>query len=395
MHVHIAAMGDVPRLEALPAREMPDGEAATVRVWDPFVRLFHWSLVAAIGVALATSLLLPPTWVTLHIISGTAAVALVAARIVWGFFGPSYARFASFVRGPAALTAHLQSLLAGKAGHHIGHNPLGGAMIVVLFVAILILGATGVIALGGVFKSGPAAFLASFAVGDAARVLHQLVAFGLIGLVALHLGGVAFESARGRENLAAAMVHGRKREHADTIAEPPRAARPFLAVAIAMLVFLASGVVVVALSQRPALGVPTASLDAVYVSECGDCHAPYHPSLAPAAVWTAIMDHLDQHFGEDASLEPDAVARIRAYLVANAAETVDTKPAHLFLRRDPADPLKITATPWWRRLHASIADSVFTAKVVGSRANCSACHQDAATGLFNPANIAIPKDAKL
>jgi hypothetical protein len=106
------------------------------------------------------------------------------------------------------------------------------------------------------------------------------------------------------------------------------------------------------------------------------------------------MDHLDQHFGEDASLEPDKVAGIRAYLVANAAETVDTKPAHLFSRRDPADPLKITATPWWRRIHSGIPDRVFTAKAVGSRANCSACHQDAATGLFNPAEIAIPKDAK-
>ena len=387
-------MGDATELEVLPAREMPDDETATLPVWDPVVRLFHWSLVGAIGVALATSLVLPPTWVTLHVVSGTAAVVLVAVRIVWGFFGPTYARFASFVRGPAALIAHLRHLSAGEAGHHIGHNPLGGAMIVVLFVAVLVLGLTGAVALGGVFKSGPAAFLASFAVGDAARVLHQLVAFGLIGLIGLHLAGVAFESLRGRENLVAAMVHGRKQEHADAITEPPRSARPLLAAAVVMLVFLVSGATVVSLSQRPAFGVPTAPLDPVYVSECGACHAPYHPSLAPAAVWVAIMDHLDQHFGEDASLEPDKVAGIRAYLVANAAETVDTKPAHLFSRRDPADPLKITATPWWRRIHSGIPDSVFAAKAVGSRANCSACHQDAATGLFNPANVAIPKDAK-
>ncbi len=388
-------MGDATGTGILPARGVPDDEAASVPVWDPLVRLFHWALVAAIGVALATSLLLPPTWVTLHIISGTTAVALVAVRIVWGFFGPTYARFTSFVRGPATMVAHLRRLRTGRAGYHIGHNPLGGAMIVVLFATVLVLGLTGTIALGGVFKSGPAAFLTSFAIGNAARELHQLIAFGLIGLIGLHLGGVAFESLRGRENLTAAMVHGRKQEHADAIAEPPRFARPLLATTIVLLVFVASGAAVISLSQRPAFGVPAAPLNAVYVSECGDCHAPYHPSLAPAAVWVAIMEHLDQHFGEDASLEPDKVARIRAYLVANAAETVDTKPAHLFLRRDPADPLKITATPWWRRIHSGIPDRVFTATAVGSRANCSACHQDAASGLFNPANIAIPKDAKL
>ena len=388
-------MGDTPNLEALPASEVPDDESATIPVWDPFVRLFHWSLVGAIGVALATSLVLPPTWVTLHIISGTAAVVLVAARIVWGFFGPTYARFTSFVRGPAMLIAHLRHLRAGKAEHHVGHNPLGGAMIVTLIVAVLILGLTGTIALGGVFKSGPAAFLTSFAVGNAARELHQVIAFGVIGLIGLHLGGVAFESLRGRQNLAAAMVHGRKRERAGALAEPPRVARPLLAAAVVSLVFLASGAAVISLSQRPAFGVPKAPLDPAYASECGDCHAPYHPSLAPAAVWVAIMDHLDQHFGEDASLEPDKVAGIRAFLVANAAETVDTKPAHLFSRRDPADPLRITATPWWRRIHSGIPDRVFAAKAVGSRANCSACHQDAATGLFNPAEIAIPKDAQL
>ncbi len=388
-------MGDATELEALPAREMPDDETATLPVWDPFVRLFHWSLVGAIGVALATSLVLPPTWITPHIVSGTTAVALVAARIVWGFFGPTYARFTSFVRGPKTVIEHLQHLSAGNAGHHIGHNPLGGAMIVVMFVAILFLGLSGAIALGGVFKSGPAAFLASFAMGDAARVLHQLVAFGLIGLIGLHLAGVAFETRRGRENLVAAMVHGRKHMHAAAIAEPRRIARPFFAATLVALAFLVSGAAVVSLAQRPAFGVPTAPLDPVYVSECGDCHAPYHPSLAPAAVWVAIMDHLDQHFGEDASLEADKVAGIRAYLVANAAEAVDTKPAHLFSVRDPADPLKITATPWWRRIHSGIPGSVFAAKPVGSRANCTACHQDAATGLFNPANVAIPKDAQL
>ncbi len=388
-------MRDVPGVETLPANEMPAETVPTTPVWDPFLRLFHWSLVVAIGVALVTSLILPPTWVTLHIISGTAAAALVAARIVWGFFGPTYARFATFVHGPATLIEHTRRLREGEAEHHIGHNPLGGAMIVALIAAVLALALTGAIALGGVLKTGPFAFLTSFAVGNLARELHQLIAVGVMGLIVLHLGGVIFESLRGRENLAVAMLHGRKHERPHAIVATPRAARPLIAVAIIFAVFLASGVVVSNLSARPGLGVPTAALDPVYVSECGDCHAPYHPSLEPAAAWATIMDHLDQHFGEDASLEASKVAHIRAYLIANAAETADTKPAHLFRRRSAPDQLKITDAPFWRRLHWWIPNSVFASKAVGSRANCSACHRDAATGLFNPADIAIPKDANL
>ncbi len=388
-------MGDVPGIDVLPASERPATAVATTAVWDPFVRVFHWALVAAVAVALATSLILPPTWVRLHIIAGVGALALVAARIVWGFLGPTYARFSSFVRRPAEILDHAEQLRGGQAAHHLGHNPLGGAMIVALIAAVVVLAATGTVALGGVLKTGPLAFLTSFAVGNLARDLHQLVAWGLIGLIALHIGGAIFESYRSRENLAAAMINGRKRERADAIAEPARAAHPWIAAAIVAVTFVASGLVVVALAGRPARGVPLAALDPLYASECGDCHAPYHPSLEPAAVWVAIMDHLDRHFGEDASLEADKVARIRDYLVANAAETADTKPANVFRRRDASEPLKITATPFWRHVHSGIPERVFAAKSVGSQSNCSACHEDAAAGLFNPQAIAIPKDANL
>src|SRR6185369_15664720 len=101
----------------------------TVRVWDPFIRVFHWSLLAAIAVALVTSLVLPPTYVTLHIISGTSACALIVARLVWGVLGPADARFSTFVRGPREVLEHVRELREGRAPRHLGHNPLGGAMI--------------------------------------------------------------------------------------------------------------------------------------------------------------------------------------------------------------------------------------------------------------------------
>ena len=100
-----------------------------------------------------------------------------------------------------------------------------------------------------------------------------------------------------------------------------------------------------------------------------------------------------EHFGENAELDPDETRKIRDYLVANSAEAYDTKAANRFRRPDPSDPLRITATPFWQRTHGSIPDQVFAAKAVASRGNCSACHEDAAAGLFNPSSIHIPEEA--
>ena len=103
---------------------------ATIRVWDPFVRAFHWSLALSFAVA----------WLSgegserLHELAGYAAGALVVARIAWGFLGTGYARFSEFVRSPAAVVDYLKSVVAGSERRFIGHNPAGGAMIVALLV---------------------------------------------------------------------------------------------------------------------------------------------------------------------------------------------------------------------------------------------------------------------
>src|SRR5690606_15899532 len=101
-----------------------------------------------------------------------------------------------------------------------------------------------------------------------------------------------------RENLIAAMVSGRKRVSGP---EPRTAtAHPFLAAVVVASAAAGIGTIVVVASNRPALGVPTAVLDETYVKECGACHTPHHPSIAPAAAWQAILERLDDHFGDNA-----------------------------------------------------------------------------------------------
>ena len=363
-----------------------------ITVWDIGVRLFHWLLVGPVVAALVTRRFAPKPLLDLHIVFGTLVFALVVFRLIWGFTGSQHARFASFIVGPSAALRYLRTLLAGRAGSHIGHNPLGAMMIVALLLALGLLTATGLVALGGELKQGPFAAFTSFVTGHDAKAIHQFLAYGLLGLIVLHVAGVAMESLRIRENIVRAMLTGRK---AVAGARPARAtvsARPRLAAAIFAVIVVATLPWVVHFARLPGLGVPTVPLDIAYAKECGACHTAYHPSLAPAATWRAVFAGLDAHFGDDASLDGPLTARLQDYLIANSAERWDSKPANFFRLPDAAQPLRITAAPAWKRIHSRIPEPAFGVKAVGGKLNCSACHSDAASGRFAPQAITTPKE---
>jgi cytochrome b len=173
--------------------------AATLRVWDPLVRIFHWSLVASFAVAWFTAYCSED----IHDRAGYLAAALVAARLLWGALGPPYARFAQFVRGPATVARYLRAMLGRREARYIGHNPAGGAMVLVLLAAMAATALTGWMMTTDAY----------FGV-DWVQRLHGLIAHGLLLLVVVHVGGVVLACVRHRENLVAAMITGRKRETA-------------------------------------------------------------------------------------------------------------------------------------------------------------------------------------
>src|SRR3989338_5120606 len=117
---------------------MEEIKVAEIKVWDPLVRIFHWTL----ALACVLNLWLIEDGSDLHEWLGYYAMAAVLIRIVWGFIGTRYARFSSFFPTPNRLKAHLRAMLQGKA-HSLGHNPLGGLMILGLMTLVLLLGLTG------------------------------------------------------------------------------------------------------------------------------------------------------------------------------------------------------------------------------------------------------------
>jgi len=168
----------------------------TVRVWDPLVRVFHWSLVASFAVAWISG----DEWDRLHIWAGYAAAALIAFRLVWGLLGPRYARFSQFLRRPGTVAAYLKEILSGRERRYLGHNPAGGAMILLLIVSLAALCLTGWMATLDMFWGE-----------DWVQNIHAVLANLLLVLVALHIAGVVLASLKHHENLARAMITGRKR----------------------------------------------------------------------------------------------------------------------------------------------------------------------------------------
>lgn len=181
---------------AAPARPVP---APMVRVWDPMVRITHWTIAAAFLIAWLSA----EEVMGVHEAAGLTIIAVVGLRALWGLIGPQHARFDDFVPTPAGLLAYARQLLTGKATRHLGHNPAGGAMAVALWASLL-----GTAALGLITRY-PTDALRPFK--HALEEGHEVMANATLALVALHLAGVLLSSLMHRENLPRSMVTGMKR----------------------------------------------------------------------------------------------------------------------------------------------------------------------------------------
>ena len=197
-----------------------------IKVWDPLLRLFHWSLVASIAIAWLTG----EDGEALHEWAGYAALGLIAFRLVWGVIGPRYARFTQFVRCPKEVISYTKDMLNKREKRYIGHNPLGAAMVVALLATTAATGVTGWLMVEpermAMLPEMPAFVTPAFADSDedeeheyggygeggeeAMEEIHEFFANLLLLLIFLHVAGVIYASRRHKENLARAMITGQK-----------------------------------------------------------------------------------------------------------------------------------------------------------------------------------------
>ena len=168
----------------------------SVKVWDLFVRVSHWLLVILFAVAWYSG----GIWDNPHLAAGYFIFGLVVARIVWGFVGSPHARFSDFIYGPRTILLHIADMLRMRAPRYLGHNPAGGAMVIMLLATLIVICISGVMMTTDAF----------WGVKWVDR-LHETASTIALVLVALHVGGVIFASIEHGENLVRAMITGRKR----------------------------------------------------------------------------------------------------------------------------------------------------------------------------------------
>ncbi len=181
----------------------------SVKAWDPAVRIGHWILVLMFFAAYFTE----GRFLAPHVFAGYILGTAVCFRLIWGFIGPRYARFTGFSYSPTVALGYLADLAHGRSQRDPGHNPAGGAMILVLLMLLAGTAFSGIVLLGIEESAGP---LATWVVksADSERLwgeIHEVLANMSLLIIGLHIAGVLLSSRGHRENLVSAMVTGRKR----------------------------------------------------------------------------------------------------------------------------------------------------------------------------------------
>jgi len=204
-----------------------------VRVWDPLIRIFHWSLVLAFTVAYLSG----DEESELHVYAGYVILGLLVFRIVWGLVGSRFARFSNFVYSPQAIKKYLIDMLYGRPKHYLGHNPAGGAMIVAMLLSLIVVTYSGLKVYAIEEGAGPLAMQVQGAVPSIHFVspayadddhdkhesedddfweefweeIHEASANFVLFLVFLHIAGVFVSGKLHDENLVKAMITGNKK----------------------------------------------------------------------------------------------------------------------------------------------------------------------------------------
>ena len=180
---------------------------APAAVWDLPTRLFHWALVALVVFSYTTGKL-GGEWLAWHMRSGYCILALLGFRLAWGVAGPKPARFASFLRGPAAIATYTRGMLRGERYAGGGHNPLGGWNVALMIGLLLVQAGTGLFSNDESAHEGPLAAKVSEAMVDRMSAIHGWTQAVLVGVVALHVAAVLFHQLRLRVDVMRPMVTG-------------------------------------------------------------------------------------------------------------------------------------------------------------------------------------------
>ncbi len=363
-------------------------------VWSLPTRVFHGLLVLFIlGAYLSSE---EDSWLLWHAAFGFAVGALLLFRIVWGFWGPAHSRFSDFDLKLSSLKTYMLTLLWSKK-EYAGHNPAASFAVIGIIGVTLLIALTGMVAYGVQEERGIFAFLHGtfFERMKLFKELHELLATLLYFLIGAHIGGVLLDRLlHPSHGTMRSILSGYKSFEGRSVTLTLfQKALALVGIGLALFTL----VYALAVRDNPLTAPHQAAVDyqkthPLFANECASCHTLYPPSLLPERSWKKLMANLDNHFGDDASLDAADTRSILEYLVANAAEHSTAEASVKVLASMPnQDIIAFTQTPFWKRTHRDISPDVFARGTVKSKANCKACHGDVERGLLDDTAIRIPQ----
>lgn len=382
----------------------------TIKVWDLPTRLFHWLLVLAYMGVFYTSY---SEWLLeYHTAAGYTALGLVVFRILWGFAGNHYARFSEFLKGWDDVKSFLWDTFKLKPLRYLGHNPAVGWAVVFMLLSTAIITVTGIIVFSGEENRGFWAGMFTFQAAEYAKSIHIYLAYTMVVVVVGHICAALFHDFISRENIILSMITGSKEDselwgrrvsHMQS-----REGRSVARLLVLFLVTIMGGFGLVYLppdtgsdfsKMRPpkvinekgyAVGV---NLNKIWKEECAtSCHSAFYPSLLPERSWKKILAGLDDHFGDNVTLDEKSRKEILDFLITSSAERSTTESSRKMLYSIKADELpdRVTDVAYWKYKHAEISGEVFKRNAIMSKGNCIACHPGAEVGSFEDDDINIP-----
>jgi cytochrome b len=372
---------------------MEDGMTKSY-IWPLFNRVSHILLI----VFFATCYILGDfdELLSYHVVFGLALGVVIFFRIIWGYMGPKHSKFKDFNFNLGDLKEYLLNPFSKKK-EYLGHNPASSyaivAMILLAFLSIL----SGLLAYGVEENHGILSFLHSdyFKKMELFEEIHEIFSNLFLAVIALHVLGSLVDKFIKRSDAIDSMVSGYKKT-AQVESVKVNILQKFLGVvfivvslyALYYLIFTKNNMFIANANVKQ----DYAMLHSDFSNECGSCHITYPPFLLPKESWTLMMSDLENHFGDDASIDEETNISILKFLNENSAQTSTHQASFKILKslKGNNSTIAISKTPFWEKKHDDIDKNIFANVKIKSKANCKACHIDIENGLIENDLINMP-----
>lgn len=351
-------------------------------IWSFAARFSHLALILSFALAYVFSEF--DDLVYFHAAFGVIFGVAIVFRIVWGFVGTKYSKFSDFKF--QGLISYFGSFL-GKKERFIGHNPASSIAIIMILALGFVCVLSGLVLYGLDKNSGIFAFLYdSYAKFEFTKSIHELSANTLLFVAIIHICGALIDKFIHKNDSVNSMITGYKLTKNDESIRANLAQKIFCfiwilaIIAIFLYIFNKDNFIL----KSHTLKVDYSAQNAVFAKECGSCHMIYAPFLLPKKSWEIMMANLEDHFGDDASVDEETNKEILNFLRSNSAEQKGNKTAFNILKYAQNDQnIAITQNPYWIKKHRKIDEKIFSKSDIKSKANCAACHKGIENGIIS------------